>query len=141
MLRSLRKRSQRRHAHGWPTSTAAATPLQTGKPSAPRCLPLRRPALDGTLATFRAAGLVAEPGAVERLSELRRLRDEAQAEVDRHSDAADLVISADVDWHRLTVGEQQALVQAVISSATVLPSSSKWRTDGQAERLEITFRA
>ena len=97
-------------------------------------------ALDGTLATFQAAALVAEPGAVERLSELRRLRDEAQAEADRHSDTADVVISADVDWHRLTMGEQQALVRAVISSATVLPNSSKGRTDGQAERVEIAFR-
>ena len=26
-------------------------------------------------------------------------------------------------------------------TATVLPNSSKWRTDGQAERVEITFRA
>jgi site-specific DNA recombinase len=98
-------------------------------------------ALDGTLATFQASGLIAEPGAVDRLSELRRLRDEAQAEVDRHSDAADVVISADVDWHRLTVDEQRALVRAVISSVTVLPNSSKWRTDGQDKRVEIEFRA
>ena len=54
-------------------------------------------ALDGTLSTFQAAGLLAEPSAVERLSELRRSRDEAQADLDQHADTADVVISADVD--------------------------------------------
>ena len=97
-------------------------------------------ALDGTLATFQAAGLTAEPGAVERLSEMRRLRDEAQAEVDRYSDTADVVITADADWHLLTLDEQQTIVRAVISSATVLPNTGRRQMDQQADRVVIEYR-
>jgi DNA invertase Pin-like site-specific DNA recombinase len=77
-------------------------------------------ALDGALATFQAAGLTAEPAAVERLTRLRTQRDHAQAELDRLADGASVVIDAGTDWNLLTLDERRALIRAVVASAIVV---------------------
>lgn len=96
-------------------------------------------ALDGTLATFQAAGLLAEPKAVARLTELRESRDAKQAGVDLHADADDVLIGADRDWDDLNLDEQRALVAAIVASATVLPNMDRW--GDQSARLKFAFKA
>jgi DNA invertase Pin-like site-specific DNA recombinase len=58
----------------------------------------------------------------ERLSELRRVRDEAQVRVDRLGGTGEaLSVRADTDWDRLTLDERRALIRATVEQATVRP--------------------
>jgi hypothetical protein len=73
-----------------------------------------------------------EPAARERLSELRRERDEAQQRLEKLGGASVAVtINASADWEQLTLEERRALIRATIASATV-------RSGRGAERITIT---
>jgi hypothetical protein len=74
-------------------------------------------------AAFRAfAGMESEPGARERLAELRGVRDSAQEHLDQLGGLrAAVAINAADDWERLTLDERRALIRATVERATVAP--------------------
>jgi hypothetical protein len=92
-------------------------------------------ALDEALRTFIAAGVQGEPAAVERLAELRAVRDRAQEDLDRveASTPADVTVSIR-DWHRLNLDERRALIRANIERVVVAPGRG-------ADRVSIEFYA
>jgi hypothetical protein len=76
--------------------------------------------LDAAIRAF--ASVMDEPAARERLAELRRERDEAQAHLEGLSAAqAPAVTVTAGDWDVLTMDERRALVRAVVASASVAP--------------------
>lgn len=84
--------------------------------------------LQGTLETFTAAGVLAEPGAVAQLAELREARDETRRQASRSAAAAgSKAISVGKDWDELTVAERRGLIRAIIRSITVSPGRGKRR--------------
>jgi site-specific DNA recombinase len=63
-----------------------------------------------------------EAGAIERLSELREARDEAQARVDQlGASSAAITVSPSADWGRLTLDERRALIRVTIARVLVSP--------------------
>ncbi len=78
--------------------------------------------LDAALRSFTASGLADEPAAVERLAELRQVRDDAQARLYRIGPTAALTVNAADDWERLGLEERRALIRATVESAVVAPS-------------------
>jgi site-specific DNA recombinase len=88
--------------------------------------------LDAAVRSFAAAGLADESSAIERLAELRQVRDEAQTRVDQlgHTDTG-LRVNADVDWNELSVEAQRALIRQTVEVATVAPSGRG------AERISV----
>jgi site-specific DNA recombinase len=78
--------------------------------------------LDAALRSFAATGLADEPAAVERLAELRQVRDDAQARVDQVGPEASRTVNAGADWDQLSSDGRRALIKAVVESATVAPS-------------------
>jgi DNA invertase Pin-like site-specific DNA recombinase len=82
--------------------------------------------LDAAIRAF--SGLEAEAAAVERLAELRRVRDEAQDRVDRlGGQRASVTITAGKDWDRLSLAARRALVRAVVDRAEVAPGRGRDR--------------
>jgi DNA invertase Pin-like site-specific DNA recombinase len=80
-------------------------------------------ALDAALRSFVAAGLADEPAAVERLAELRQVRDDAEARVDQLGGIhTSVTVNAGRDWGLLTQDERRALIRATVESAIVAPS-------------------
>jgi DNA invertase Pin-like site-specific DNA recombinase len=101
--------------------------------------------LDAALRSFAAAGLADEPAAVERLAELRQVRDDVQTQLDRMGPAATtLTVTVDADWERLSVDEQRALIRATVESAIVAPAgrggSRRDRDRRAAERISVRLR-
>ena len=78
--------------------------------------------LDAALRSFAAAGLEKEPAAVERLVQLRKLRDEAQEQVDQLGEDAAHTVSAGTDWDTLSLAGRRELIRATVKSAIVAPS-------------------
>jgi site-specific DNA recombinase len=73
-----------------------------------------------------------ETAAVERLAELRQVRDDAQAHVDRLGGAsAAVTINASADWDRLTLDERRALIRATVESVMVAPGRGAGRVTVQ----------
>jgi site-specific DNA recombinase len=73
-------------------------------------------------AALRAfVGLEDEPGAVERLGELRAARDEAQARRDQLGRGQVLTITAGADWDRLKLNERRGLIRATVERVDVAP--------------------
>jgi DNA invertase Pin-like site-specific DNA recombinase len=77
--------------------------------------------LDAAVRSFTTAGLADEPVAVERLSELRTARDDAQARLDQMPPHTELTINAADDWEKLSLDEQRALIRATVETAVVAP--------------------
>jgi site-specific DNA recombinase len=76
--------------------------------------------LDAAVRSFTAAGLLDETAAVERLADLRDLRDEAQDRVDRlGGGASDLTINAATDWDRLSLEAKRQLIRAIVDRVSV----------------------
>ncbi len=90
--------------------------------AATRTLERAQSDVDAALRSFAGAGLENELAAVERLTELRRLRDDAQDRVDQVGPEASLTVNAAVDWDRLSLDARRALIKATVESATVAPS-------------------
>ena len=85
-------------------------------------------ALDGAVRAFAMAGLADEPSAVEGLTALREARDEAQANLDQITPKrADLTITADQDWDRLSLSEKRDLVRALIKRVVIAPGRHRDR--------------
>jgi hypothetical protein len=65
---------------------------------------------------------------VERLSDLRVERDEAQAVVDQIGESSTVtVVDAADDWGRLTLDEQRAIIRAVGAEAVVMAHAGRRR--------------
>jgi DNA invertase Pin-like site-specific DNA recombinase len=78
-------------------------------------------ALDAAVSAFGAAGLDGEASTVERLSQLRAVRDDAQLRVDRQGGtAADITVTVE-DFDALLLTERRALIRAVVESVEVAP--------------------
>lgn len=76
--------------------------------------------LDSAIRAF--AGVSDEPVALERLTELRAVRDEARAHAERlRGLRSALVINASMDWETLSVAAQRALIRAVVARVLVSP--------------------
>jgi hypothetical protein len=101
---------------------------------AARALERAQADLDGAVRAFAVAGLVDETSAVERLSDLRQARDEAQARHDGVMPPSELTIRADADWDELSLAARRDLIRAVIDSAVVAPHGRG------AERITINLR-
>jgi hypothetical protein len=78
--------------------------------------------LDAAVRSFGAAGLENESVAVERLAELRSVRDDAQAHVDQMGSDAGQVVTMAEDWDVLSLDERRALIRATVKCASVAPS-------------------
>ncbi len=78
--------------------------------------------LDAALRSFGGAGLESEPAAVERLTELRQARDNAQARADEIGPEASRTVNASTDWDELSLAGRRALIKATVESAVVAPS-------------------
>jgi DNA invertase Pin-like site-specific DNA recombinase len=76
-------------------------------------------ALDSAVRTLAGAGVLDEPAALERLSQLREARDAARAHLDRIDLGPELTVSAADDWERLTLDERRALVRIVVRRVEV----------------------
>ncbi len=85
--------------------------------------------LDAALRAF--AGLMDEPGAVERLGELREARDGAQARRDQLGGSRVVTVNAGADWDRLTLDERRALIRATVERVTVAPGRGPDRVSVQ----------
>jgi site-specific DNA recombinase len=80
----------------------------------------RQEALDAAIRTF--AGLEDEPGARERLLELRAARDQAREHHDDLAAASAPAVTVSAgDWDLLTLAERRALIRALIATASVSP--------------------
>jgi DNA invertase Pin-like site-specific DNA recombinase len=90
--------------------------------------------LESALRSFSTAGLTDEPAAVERLAELRKARDDAEAQLDQIGPQSSLTINANEDWDKLSRDGQRALIRATVESAIVAP------TGRGAERIAIRLR-
>jgi hypothetical protein len=77
--------------------------------------------LDAGIRSFAAAGLENESTAVERLTELRQARDDAQARVDQIGPQAARTVNAARDWHELSLAGRRELIRATVESAVVAP--------------------
>ena len=88
--------------------------------------------LDAVIAALTAAGLVGEPATVERLAELRQVRNDAQVEVDRIGPDASRVVNASVDWEKLSLDGRRELIRATVASAVVGVGKG-------ADRIALTF--
>jgi hypothetical protein len=78
-------------------------------------------ALDDAISAFGTAGVMREASTVERLAQLRAVRDDAQARADRlGGTSADLTVTVE-DWDRLTTEERRSLIAAVVASVEVAP--------------------
>jgi DNA invertase Pin-like site-specific DNA recombinase len=77
--------------------------------------------VDAILRVLAATGAENEMAAIERLTESRRNRDEAQAHLDQIEPAAARMISADVDWDDLSLAGRRELIRATVESAIVAP--------------------
>lgn len=79
-----------------------------------------------------------EAGAVDRLNELRGIRDEAQAHLEKLGGSRSaVVIRADADWDLLTLAEKRGLIRATIERVTVAPGRPRGNRSITAERLTI----
>ena len=78
--------------------------------------------LDAALRSFAAAGLVNESVAVERLAELRQIRDDAQSRIDQLGPQAAVRVNADADWDKLSLDGRRELIRATVKSAVVAPT-------------------
>jgi site-specific DNA recombinase len=83
--------------------------------------------LDRTQVDYETAGRTLadhmdEQFAVDRLAELRQVRDEAQAVVDQLGPQAARTVSAAKDWDKLSLGGRRELIRATVESAIVAPS-------------------
>lgn len=80
-------------------------------------------------AAFRAfSGFEGEAAAIKRLAELRALRDDAQAHVDRLGGVRSAVtVNASADWNDLSLGGRRDLVRATVESVTVAPGRGAGR--------------
>ena len=86
-------------------------------------------ALDAAVRAFDGMG--DELAVRDKLAELRRARDGAQARLDQLGGAGlEIRVNADTDWERLTLDEQRALIRATVARATVGHGRG-------AERIEI----
>jgi DNA invertase Pin-like site-specific DNA recombinase len=82
--------------------------------------------LDAAIRAF--AALQDEPVALERLTELREVRDEAREHAGRlRGLRSALVVSASTDWELLTVAERRALIRAVVARVLVAPGRGAGR--------------
>jgi len=78
--------------------------------------------LDGALRTFAATGTESEPAAVERIAELRAIRDEKQAAVDQLGTAGQsLTVNAAEDWDDIPLARKRELIRTIVESAVVAP--------------------
>jgi DNA invertase Pin-like site-specific DNA recombinase len=78
--------------------------------------------LKTAIRAFTAAEVEDEQATVERLAELRAIRDGARERVDRHSGSSRaLVLSADRDWDRLSLDARRALIRATVAEVRVAP--------------------
>lgn len=99
-------------------------------------------ALDSAVLGFAAAGVAAEPSAVERLAELRQDKEAAEAALDQlggHGAARTITVAR--DWDKLTQDEKRELIRATVSSVVVAPGRGG-RGSGDlnlADRLTINF--
>lgn len=79
-----------------------------------------------------------EAGAVDRLNELRRVRDEAQAHLDKLGGSSSaVVVRADADWDLFTLAEKRALIKATIKRVSVAPGRRRGNRSIIADRLTI----
>jgi DNA invertase Pin-like site-specific DNA recombinase len=82
--------------------------------------------LDAAIRAF--AALQDEPVALQRLTELREVRDEAREHAGRlRGLRSALVVSASTDWELLTVAERRALIRAVVARVLVAPGRGAGR--------------
>lgn len=85
-------------------------------------LRLERAQADLAAAIRAFAGLEGEQAAVERLAELRAVRDRAQDRVDHLGGQSSVVtINAAADWDRLSLAEQRALIRTTVARAVIAP--------------------
>lgn len=77
--------------------------------------------LDGLIAGYGAAGLLAEPKAVAELTAARESRDALERELDELPTDAGLQIGADVDWDRLSLDARRNLIRTVVTDITIHP--------------------
>jgi hypothetical protein len=92
-------------------------------------------ALDKAVLSFAAAGLGAEPSAVQALTDLRERRDQVQERVDDALDAdhsLSVAITAG-DWDELSLEARRDLVKALIKRVRIHPGRG-------VERIEIDAR-
>src|SRR5581483_728778 len=85
--------------------------------------------LDAQIGALTAARLLTEPAAVDRLRELREVRDAPQDqlyEAQANADATSVAVSVE-DWDLLTLDEQRALIRAVIERVIVSPGRGAGR--------------
>jgi DNA invertase Pin-like site-specific DNA recombinase len=94
--------------------------VDTARRDAEALLADAQAALDGALSALMASGLESEPVAVQRLSELRAKRDEAQDSLQRFGPSEPVTVTAG-DWDNLTLAERRALIPTAIRRATVAP--------------------
>jgi DNA invertase Pin-like site-specific DNA recombinase len=87
--------------------------------------------LDAGVRSFAAAGLETESAAVDRLTELRRERDDAQGRVDQLGPQAARTVNAATGWDELSLAEKRDLIRATVESAIVAPSGRG------AERIRV----
>ena len=78
-------------------------------------------ALDATLRSFDGARLTNESGAVERLAELGRAREDAQGRVDQLEPQAAVTVNADADWGKLPLAGRHEHIRTTVESAVVAP--------------------
>ena len=84
--------------------------------------------LESTLRMLCVAGMDSEPAAVERLTELRRQRDDARDRVAELGTQRRVIrIDAARDWDRLTQDERRALIVATVERVTVAPGRGQDR--------------
>lgn len=83
--------------------------------------------LDGAIRTFKEAGMLGEPAALEALMDLRLARDEAVAHAEQVGPGPALVITAATDWDRLLLDERRDLIRAVVERVDVTPGRGRGR--------------
>ena len=94
----------------------------TGVKEAARDLERKQAELDSATRTLVGAGVQAEAAAIERLTELREVRDEAARRLDELGTMdASFTIDAEADWDLLALEERRALIAAVLVSVSVAP--------------------
>jgi site-specific DNA recombinase len=80
-------------------------------------------ALDFAIQGFAVAGVREEPSAVDRIAELRDVRDQAQEQVDHLGGSLrpTITINAAEDWDRLSLDARRALIRATVDRVLIAP--------------------
>lgn len=94
--------------------------------------------MDAALRVFALTGAENESAAVERITELKQARDDAQARLDKIGPDATRIVGVGADWDELSLDGRRALIRATVESAIVAPGV-RGGSGPAAERIRVTL--